>query len=237
MLDVRRTTRTLPWREAAKDSHDLRPWLLEQLRREDFRGRRVLDVGTGRGRLAFVVARLGARVTGVDIDEAKLAHARAYAGVTDLRAVEFVAADAEETPYDAFPGAPFDGVVSNLCMSPAIIWRSSQALRPGGRLIFCCHHSDHWRETGRGSRFSFASDAMEGLLSENRFGVEFMGVETTVVVFETLRDVELYLEDRLIRRWIEDGRWEALADSFSRGERHLTESYLIVTATRVARRP
>ena len=59
MPDVARVSRHVPWREAAKDVDALRPMLLEQVRHEDLRGQRVLDVGTGDGRLAFVAASVG----------------------------------------------------------------------------------------------------------------------------------------------------------------------------------
>ena len=100
--DVVRESRTLPWREAAKESDALRPMLMEQFRHEDFRGKLVLDVGTGEGRLAFVAAHAGARVVGVDLDRTKLMHARAYAGIRDFRNVEFVLGDVDKTPYHEF---------------------------------------------------------------------------------------------------------------------------------------
>src|SRR5947209_15176240 len=79
---------------------------LDQLRREDLRGKLVLDLGTGEGRLAFEAARLGARVVGVDLDRNRLAHARAYAGIRDVRRAEFVWGDVEKTPYDEFTRDP-----------------------------------------------------------------------------------------------------------------------------------
>jgi len=234
MPDVVRVTRTLPWREAAKSSFDLRPMLLDRFRHEDFRGRRVLDVGTGEGRLAFVAARLGARVLGVDIDRMALMHARSYAGVRDLRHAEFQWGDVEKDAYTEFSEEPFDAVISNLCMSPTIIFRTSKHLRPGGKMIFCCHHADHWKETGRGSRWSFHEDAIADLLRENGFAVEFLGVDTVVVTFDSLREVELYMRDELVRRWVEDGRWEELSDAFARGTRQLTESFLVAKARRLS---
>jgi SAM-dependent methyltransferase len=232
--DVERVSRTLPWREAARDVDSIRPMLLDQLRHEDLRGRRVLDVGTGEGRLAFVAASLGARVIGVDLDRVKLMHARAYAGVRDIRHVEFVVGDVEKTPYHEFVRDPIDAVITNLCLSPEIIWHSSRALRPGGAFIFCAHHGDHWKETRRGSRFAFYEDAARDLLEENRFAVEFLGVDTTVAEFEDIREVELFLRDATVRRWVEDGRWQELADAFARGDRHLTLSYLIAKARRTS---
>jgi len=208
--------------------------LLDQFRHEDLRGKSVLDLGTGEGRLAFVTAAGGARVIGVDLDRAKLLHARAYAGIRDVRNAEFVWGDVEKTPYADFAHGPTDAVTSNLCMSPEIVWHAARALRPGGLFIFCCHHGDHWKETRRGSRWAFYEDTMTDLLEENHFAVEFMGVDTTVATFEALREVELFLRDATVRRWVEDGRWEELADSFERGDRQLTFSFLIVKARRTA---
>jgi len=230
--DVARVSRSLPWREAAKDVDSLRPMLLDQFRHEDFRGLCVLDLGTGEGRLAFVAASVGARVIGVDLDRMKLMHARAYAGIRDIRTTEFVLGDVEKTPYHEFSRDPIEAVISNLCMSPEIVWHSSRALRPGGTFIFCAHHGDHWKETRRGSRWAFYEDSMRDLLEENRFAIEFIGIDTTVAEFEHLREVELFLRDATVRRWVEDGRWQELADAFAHGETHLTLSYLIVKARR-----
>ncbi|HYS99918.1 MAG TPA: class I SAM-dependent methyltransferase [Thermoplasmata archaeon] len=225
-------SRTLPWREAARDADALRPMLLDQFRHEDLRGRVVLDLGTGEGRLAFVSAAAGARVIGVDLDRAKLQHARAYAAVRDIRNADFVWGDVEKTPYHEFSPNPIDAVTSNLCMSPEIVWHASRALRPEGTFIFCCHHGDHWKETRRGSRWAFYEDTMTDLLEENRLAPEFVGVDTTVARFDELREVELFLPGETVRRWAEDGRWEELADSFAGGDKGLTLSYLVVKARR-----
>ncbi|WP_242396320.1 N5-glutamine methyltransferase family protein [Anaeromyxobacter oryzisoli] len=77
-------------------------------------GKRVLEVGTGTGVLAVVLARAGARVTATDLDPRAVACARENArrlGVADR--VEVVAAD-------LFPAtAPVDLVVSNPPWVPA----------------------------------------------------------------------------------------------------------------------
>jgi len=75
---------------------------------------------------------------------------------------------------------------------------------------------------------------MRDLLEENRFDVAFIGVDTTVALFDELREAELFLRDSVVRRWVEDGRWEELSDSFARGEKHLTLSYLIVKARKLS---
>ncbi len=234
MVEAVRQVRRLLWRDAARHTFDLRPMLLDQFRHEDFRGTRVLDLGTGEGRLAFVTAALGAHVTGVDLDRGALQAARAYAAVKGIRHVDFVYGDVEKSPYREFSSDPFGFIVSNLCMSPAIVWHAARALRSGGKFIFCCHHGDNWRETRRGSRWAFYEDTMEDLLEENGLEVEFMGVDTIEAEFEDLREVELFLRDSTVRKWVEDGRWEELRDSFARGQKTLTASYLVVKARRPA---
>src|SRR2546422_11134175 len=82
--------------------------------------------------------------------------------------------------------------------------------------------------------WAFYEDAMTELLEDNRFEVTFMGVDTTVARFDELREVELFLRDSVVRKWVEDGRWEELADSFAQGENHLTLSYLVVKARKLA---
>ncbi len=63
----------------------------------DVEGRSVLDVGTGTGRAALMLAARGARVTGVDASEEMLAIARARAGARGL-AIELRAGDAHALP-------------------------------------------------------------------------------------------------------------------------------------------
>src|SRR3972149_9456487 len=90
------------------------------------------------------------------------------------------------------------------------------------------------RGTGRPPRWSFGEEGVGGRLEENALEPEFVGVDSVTVTFEALREVELYLRDRVVRKWVEDGRWEHLADAFARGERRLTEAYLVVKARRLA---
>jgi 2-polyprenyl-3-methyl-5-hydroxy-6-metoxy-1,4-benzoquinol methylase len=58
----------------------------------DLRGKRVVDVGCGEGRLSFACAEAGAEVFGFDPDEASIAVARS----NERRGVRFQVADAAE---------------------------------------------------------------------------------------------------------------------------------------------
>jgi methylase of polypeptide subunit release factors len=79
----------------------------EAARKQPVTGKRVLDVGTGTGVLAFVLARAGARVVATDVEPAAVACARENAARLELAgAVEVVQAD-------LFVDGAFDLVVSN----------------------------------------------------------------------------------------------------------------------------
>ena len=74
----------------------------------EIRDRRVLDVGSGTGRAALLLARAGARVTGVDASEAMLAVARQRAADAQA-AIAFAVGDAHALE---FPDRTFDVAVS-----------------------------------------------------------------------------------------------------------------------------
>lgn len=64
-------------------------------------GINVLDVGTGTGRLALVMAQQGAQVTGLDLSESMLAVARRKLALENLdRNVKFVQGSAHSLPFD-----------------------------------------------------------------------------------------------------------------------------------------
>jgi ubiquinone/menaquinone biosynthesis C-methylase UbiE len=82
-------------------------------------GRRILDVGTGTGRAAFLLASAGAQVTGVDASEQMLAIARERA-VREQVAIDFSPGDAHAL---AFPDRAFDIVVSLRVLMHTPRWR------------------------------------------------------------------------------------------------------------------
>jgi len=102
------------------------------------RGSRILDVGCGTGRLLWQLARAqpGARLTGVDLSEAYLNHARQR---LDPRRVELVSGNAERLP---FADDSFDAVVSVFMFHelPRHVRRTvfgelCRVLAPGGTLV------------------------------------------------------------------------------------------------------
>ncbi len=108
-------------------------------------GQRVLDVGSGVGDVAFLVARLvgpTGEVVGIDLDGTVLEKARARASQLGLRNVRFVESDVSAAPT----GTPFDAVVGRLILQflpdPAAALRSlATKVKPGGVLVF---HEANW---------------------------------------------------------------------------------------------
>jgi SAM-dependent methyltransferase len=106
--------------DAALDSLDLSP-------------KRVLDLGTGTGRAAFLVARRypGAEVIGVDLAGDMLAEARKLTPPELADRVHFEEADAEHLPY---PDGAFD-VVTLANMIP-FFEELARVTVPGGAVVF-----------------------------------------------------------------------------------------------------
>jgi len=99
-------------------------------------GMEILDVGCGTGNLSLELARLGVRVTGIDISEPMLAKAREKARREGL-AVKFYRADARKLPFN---DGIFDAVVSVTALEFVPDLREAleeayRVLKPGGRLV------------------------------------------------------------------------------------------------------
>jgi SAM-dependent methyltransferase len=108
-------------------------------------GDRVLDIGCGAGGTTLEAARRvpGGRALGADLSDLLVAEASRRAERTGLGNVAFTRADAQVHP---FPSGAFDVVISRFGVmffdDPAAAWANiGRALRPGGRLAFCC-----WQE-------------------------------------------------------------------------------------------
>jgi SAM-dependent methyltransferase len=104
-------------------------------------GAQVLEVGCGPGHLSIRLARQhGLEVTGLDLDPAMIARARANAdrpGNSDHRRPSFLVGDVATL---AFPDGSFDLVVSTLSMHhwadpTAGLAEIGRVLRPGGRAL------------------------------------------------------------------------------------------------------
>jgi SAM-dependent methyltransferase len=100
-------------------------------------GHRVLDVACGTGVVAITAARLGARVTGLDLTPELLKRARENAGIADVT-VDWHEGDAEQLP---FGNADFDVVLSQFghmfAPRPEVaVAEMLRVLKSGGTIAF-----------------------------------------------------------------------------------------------------
>jgi ubiquinone/menaquinone biosynthesis C-methylase UbiE len=107
----------------------------------DLRGRRVLDVGCGTGRLSLALTERGAKVWGVDTSAEMLEQARAAAG----RRVGLKRGSAEELP---FKDGWFDRAVLRLVVHLVDRGRAlpelARVLAPGGRAVVATFQPRHF---------------------------------------------------------------------------------------------
>lgn len=188
----------------------------------------MLDVGTGRGRLALALASHCRAVVGIDREPTAIDEARRLAGTAGVANVEFIVADAEAVEYTVWRP---DLVAAHLCMSDAIAERAGRALAPGRVLAFVAFHTDQWRETGRPSRFAYDETRMGALLERTGFAVEHLAVERDVRRFGSVEEA-LAAVVGLEERWRSDGRWFRYIKYLEDGGRELTRSHLLVKARR-----
>jgi SAM-dependent methyltransferase len=150
----------------------------------DFRGRRVLDVGCGTGRLAAALVERGAKVWGVEPSAEMLAQARAAVGPQ----VGLKQGTAEALPFkDAWFERAVLRLVVHLVERPRALLELARVLAPGGRIVVATFAPDHFEwywligvfpEVGEIDRMRFpAPRALEGELAE----AGFTGVRTRLL--------------------------------------------------------
>jgi SAM-dependent methyltransferase len=119
-------------------------------------GRRILDLGSGSGRDAFILAQLvgpGGEVAGVDMTDEQLATARGHVGWHMERFgyarpnVRFLQGYIEQLGDLGLEPRSFDVIVSNCVVNlsvdkPAVLKGAFDLLKPGGELYFSDVYSD-----------------------------------------------------------------------------------------------
>src|SRR5262249_28243381 len=119
-------TRVRPRPPAAGESNvieassGISPRFLSLLAEEHLGDKRILDLGSGWGRVALALAPCAAHVVGLERDPALVREARRRAAAAGLQYVEFETADVEREEYDGW--VP-DVITAHLCASDAIIER------------------------------------------------------------------------------------------------------------------
>ena len=103
-------------------------------------GMRVLDIGSGGGHVAFLVADLigsAGRVVGVDRSPTAVEAARAGARARSLANVEFQAGDPAEMVFDELFDAVVGRFVLQFQVDPVSVLRGvARHVRPGGSVVF-----------------------------------------------------------------------------------------------------
>lgn len=106
---------------------------------QDVRGRRVLDLGCGRGQRSLALLRRGALVSGIDLSPVYVAEARqaARSAGHPESSFAFVTGDAHTLPYaeGSFDLVVGDGILHHLDLRRALA-EVHRVLTPGGRALF-----------------------------------------------------------------------------------------------------
>jgi 2-polyprenyl-6-hydroxyphenyl methylase/3-demethylubiquinone-9 3-methyltransferase len=100
-------------------------------------GKVIIDVGCGGGLMAEEVARLGAKVIGIDPSAASIATARRHAAAAGL-AIDYLVGSGEHLPAgDACADAVYCvDVLEHVADLDAVIAETARVLRPGGLYLF-----------------------------------------------------------------------------------------------------
>lgn len=108
-------------------------------------GQRVLDVGCGTGVVALTAARVGAKVSGLDLSPVLIEHGRRHAALAGVD-VDFKEGDVEALPYG---DSTFDVVISQFghMFAPrpdVTIAEMLRVLKPGGTIAFSTWPPEHY---------------------------------------------------------------------------------------------
>lgn len=190
----------------------------------------ALDLGCGEGRVAFFLAPHVKKVVGLDREAKAIEAAKRTARARGLANVEFHIADVEKEPLAPWAPGGAEVVASNLFFSKALVQRAHDALRPGGAFVFTCFGPAQWQEA-RGSPFACREQDVRAWLEAAHLKLEHLAADDTRVRFRELADVRRYLGEDAVQRWLRDGRWDALVESFQKA-RVLTESRITARARR-----
>ncbi len=112
---------------------------------DQFRGRRVLEIGCGAGTDLVRFARHGARVTGVDLAPSSIALAAKNFALEKLPA-QLAVADGEALPFGerSFDLVYAHGVVQYTTDDRALVRECRRVLRPGGMAVFQVYNRISW---------------------------------------------------------------------------------------------
>jgi len=131
---VRESTGARITRQAADDSHGVRPadWLVRH--RPLYAPGRALDLACGRGRNSLYLAREGFQVAAWDRDAEALAELRSIAESSGLATITTRPVDLEQAPE--IPAVSFDLIAVFYYLQRDLAPQIARALKPGGILVY-----------------------------------------------------------------------------------------------------
>ena len=112
---------------------------------DQYRGRRVLEVGCGAGTDLIRFARNGAIATGIDLATSSIALAAQNVGIEQLRA-NLLVADGETLPFRdrSFDLVYAHGVMQYTSDDKALVGECRRVLKPGGLAVFQVYNRVSW---------------------------------------------------------------------------------------------
>jgi 2-polyprenyl-6-hydroxyphenyl methylase / 3-demethylubiquinone-9 3-methyltransferase len=117
-------------------------WQIDECSRTPLEGKRVLDVGCGAGLLAEPLARLGARVTGIDASPEVIEVARSHADAMNLE-IDYRTGDVQnlEGEFDLLTSME---VVEHVADPATFVMALGRRLAPDGLLILSTPNATRW---------------------------------------------------------------------------------------------
>jgi ArsR family transcriptional regulator len=138
---------------------------------------RVLDIGTGTGRIAQLLEPAAERVTGLDKSPEMLRLARARLQHLPAGRIELVQADFAALPFapESFDTVVFHQVLHYAQQPEYALAEAARVCRAGGRIAIvdlAAHSREELRQTHAHVRLGFADEQMEAMLARHGFSAE-----------------------------------------------------------------
>ena len=166
---------------------------------------RLLDVGTGTGRIAELLAPHASAVTALDKSPEMLRIARARLQHLPADRLDLVQGDFTALPFDEgqFDTVLFHQVLHYAQDPGAVLAEAARVTAPGGRIAivdFAAHDREELRSAHAHARLGFSDEQMLDLLSEAGFGNQsaraLPGKELTVKIWTGVRSVPVLVDRR-----------------------------------------
>lgn len=118
-----------------KTLHDINPARLDFVQEFiDLKDKKILDVGCGGGILSESMARLGAFVTGLDVEEASIEIAKQHAKLTSVK-LDYIVQNIEDFKREPFDSITCMEMLEHVVNPQIIIENCSRLLKPNGFLF------------------------------------------------------------------------------------------------------